>query len=155
MEVLEDMAATMVCSTGLHEKYCPLLQLVLWWLLNIWTKIQQAPFSLIPVIQRLIQSHLLVVFCNDSTYCFTGQLYYGDNEHGNAVVRRGLGGRGGGALKITTRHCLIDGRITANGESIDGVHNSQAGKNLMICYFQENRTCVRKLICPFSLVTVQ
>ncbi|XP_038052472.1 uncharacterized protein LOC119725183 [Patiria miniata] len=56
-----------------------------------------------------------------------GQLYFGDETLKNIVVRRGIGGRGGGALKITTRHMIIDGVISANGETPDSTHSVHAG----------------------------
>ncbi|XP_077861759.1 uncharacterized protein LOC144342564 [Saccoglossus kowalevskii] len=49
-----------------------------------------------------------------------GELYFGDEPFGNRVVRLGLGGSGGGALKITTRHMVLDGSITADGKAGGG-----------------------------------
>lgn len=49
-------------------------------------------------------------------------MYYGDYRTGttsneaNIITRAGLGGQGGGALKIDTRHFILDGQVTADGE---------------------------------------
>ncbi|PIK61100.1 hypothetical protein BSL78_01925 [Apostichopus japonicus] len=48
-----------------------------------------------------------------------GQLYFGNEAELNTVVRLGLGGRGGGAMKAVARHIFIDGKLTANGENGD------------------------------------
>nr|XP_054759184.1 uncharacterized protein LOC129265193 [Lytechinus pictus] len=45
-----------------------------------------------------------------------GELYFGSEPTKNTVQLRGIGGRGGGALKVTSRHVIIDGIISANGE---------------------------------------
>lgn len=61
----------------------------------------------------------------------SGELYYGDyrtrstNPKRNRISRAGLGGEGGGALKIDTRHFVLDGELTAEGE--DGPPPSTAG----------------------------
>ena len=61
-------------------------------------------------------------------YNLTGELYFGDESLKNTIQRRGLGGRGGGALKITTRHMIIDGIISVNGEDPDGTHFIHSGQ---------------------------
>lgn len=49
-------------------------------------------------------------------------MYYGDyrtsttSNEANHVSRAGLGGQGGGALKIDSRHFILDGQLTADGE---------------------------------------
>lgn len=35
----------------------------------------------------------------------------------NTIVRLGLGGRGGGAVRVAARHIFVDGKLTANGEN--------------------------------------
>ena len=53
---------------------------------------------------------------------FLGELYYGNyrdgstSVDGNIITRGGLGGQGGGALKIVSRHFIVDGHLTADGE---------------------------------------
>ncbi|XP_070535283.1 uncharacterized protein [Ptychodera flava] len=56
-----------------------------------------------------------------------GELYFGDEWYGNRVLRRGLGGAGGGSLKIITRHMLLDGTITADGETPSSTHAQKSG----------------------------
>ena len=45
------------------------------------------------------------------------ELYFGDEPYKNTVQLRGVGGRGGGAIKVTSRHVIVDGAISANGEA--------------------------------------
>lgn len=58
-------------------------------------------------------------------------MYYGNyrdgstRADGNIITRGGLGGQGGGALKVVSRHFVLDGLLTANGE--DGPPLSTAG----------------------------
>lgn len=49
----------------------------------------------------------------------SGTLYFGNEPEKNTIVRLGLGGRGGGALKVVARHVFIDGKLSANGENGD------------------------------------
>ena len=43
----------------------------------------------------------------------------------NLITRGGLGGQGGGAIKIVTRHLILDGHLSADGE--DGPPPSTSG----------------------------
>ncbi|XP_060557569.1 uncharacterized protein LOC132717977, partial [Ruditapes philippinarum] len=56
-----------------------------------------------------------------------GELYFGDNVYGNTVVRKGLGGPGGGKLEVRSRHVDIDGLVAANGMNPDARSDRGAG----------------------------
>lgn len=58
-------------------------------------------------------------------------MHYGDyrtsstSPGSNVITRGGLGGQGAGALKIDSRHFVLDGQLSADGES--GASRSTAG----------------------------
>ena len=56
-----------------------------------------------------------------------GDLYFGDNAHSNDVVYKTIGGAGGGALVINSRHVDIDGLIAANGNAPDSRFDTGSG----------------------------
>ena len=62
---------------------------------------------------------------------FAGQLFFGDYHTAttateqNKISHGGLGGHGGGALILKTRHAFVDGIISANGQ--DAAKQSNAG----------------------------
>ena len=56
-----------------------------------------------------------------------GQLYFGDRQLRNTIVYEGNGGRGGGSVKINSRHVQIDGKLSASGISANSDHEKEAG----------------------------
>ena len=56
-----------------------------------------------------------------------GQLYFGDSQLRNTIVYEGNGGRGGGSVKINSRHVQIDGKMSASGISANIHHEKEAG----------------------------
>ena len=49
------------------------------------------------------------------------------------MVRKGLGGAGGGRLEVYSRHVDIDGLIAANGMNPDSRSDRGAGRHFCIC----------------------
>jgi hypothetical protein len=70
-----------------------------------------------------IVKHAVLLIC-----LVTGELYFGDNVYGNTVVRKGLGGAGGGKLEVRSRHVDIDGLVAANGMNPDTRSDRGAGR---------------------------
>lgn len=64
---------------------------------------------------------------------FLGELYFGDKAYGNDVVFKTIGGAGGGALIINSRHVDIDGLIAANGNAPDS--RFPTGSGICCCIF--------------------
>ena len=66
-------------------------------------------------------------------FVLTGQLYFGDYHTSatvaekNTISHGGLGGHGGGALKLKTRHAVVDGVISVNGQNAAPQSNSGGG----------------------------
>ncbi|KAL4226615.1 hypothetical protein ACF0H5_014598 [Mactra antiquata] len=58
---------------------------------------------------------------------YHGDLYFGDEEFGNTVIYKTLGGSGGGYLTVNSRHVDIDGLVAANGLDPDSRFDQGAG----------------------------
>lgn len=59
-------------------------------------------------------------------------MYFGDEPYGNTVVYKTIGGAGGGAVKINSKHVDIDGLIAANGEAPDDRFDTGSGLYLSL-----------------------
>ena len=63
----------------------------------------------------------------------SGSLYFGDyynqktSPYGNILSRGGLGGRGAGAVYIKSRHVVVDGVLSADGEAGPSVSTAGGG----------------------------
>jgi hypothetical protein len=74
---------------------------------------------------------LLLLNVDVVSLTYKGTLFYGDYRSGttssgrNTLTRGGLGGQGGGALKIESRHFILDGQLLADAEG--GASRSTAG----------------------------
>ena len=61
-----------------------------------------------------------------------GKLYYGSyhyqktNPTSNTISQGGMGGIGGGALRLYSRRTIVDGRMSANGQDLPTVVSTVA-----------------------------
>lgn len=66
-----------------------------------------------------------------------GELTFGGHPYGNQLVRKGLGGSGGGSVKIFAQNVDIDGRINTDGAAPHMSHGEGAGRLWNCCRHQQ------------------
>ena len=64
----------------------------------------------------------------------SGELTFGGHPYGNQLVRKGLGGSGGGSVKVIAQNVDIDGRINVDGATPHPSRGEGAGKLRYCCW---------------------